>query len=284
MSLIPEFIFRTMIVRGIKVMRNDARFIDQLFRNLDQESIAEMRKFIKTQAVDLCINYPRSTLKVPAVVILLKSEAEGQAFLGDSMGVDQPEEFSYDGGIEGEVLGGTATESTLDGNPVVVSGPFDVISATEGTVRIGTREWQLSQFGDGKHRVRVVAGTGRGQIKPITDNGRNGLMISGRWVTIPDTSSKIEVVRDPLPLIGEPSSLYNRRGGEAPLERRGALYNTSYQIQVIGPSPELTIFLQVAIKAIFTLTRVDLEGQGIINFKMGATDFVPRSELSLIHI
>lgn len=278
MSLIPEFIFQTMIVRGIHVMRNDARFIDQLFRNLDQKSIAEMREFIKTQAIDLCINYPRTTVKVPAIVILLKSEVEGQAFLGDSMGVDQPEEFSYDGGIEGEVLGGTATESTLDGNAAVVSGPAQVISATENTVRISTQLWQLDQFADGKHNVRVVAGRGAGQNRGITGNGRNIVMIEGKWLTIPDSTSRIEVTRVASPLVGEPSSLYNRRGDEDPLERRGGLYDTSYQIQVIGPNPELTIFLQVALKAIFTLTRMDLERQGIINFKMGATDFAPRAE------
>lgn len=278
MSLIPEFIFQTMIVRGIKVMRNDARFIDQLFRNLDQKSIAEMREFIKTQAIDLCINYPRTTVKVPAIVILLKSETEGQAFLGDSMGVDQPEEFSYDGGIEGEVLGGTATESTLDGNATAVSGPLQVIAGTENTVRVSTLAWQLDQFADGKHNVRIVAGTGAGQIRGISGNGRNIVMIVGRWLTIPDSTSKIEITRVATELFGEPSSLYNRRGDENPLERRGGLYNTSYQIQVIGPNPELTIFLQVALKAIFTLTRIDLERQGIINFKMGATDFAPRAE------
>lgn len=278
MSLIPEFIFQTMIVRGIKVMRNDARFIDQLFRNLDQKSIAEMREFIKTQAIDLCINYPRTTMKVPAIVILLKNETEGQAFLGDSMGVDQPEEFSYDGGIEGEVLGGTATESTLDGNATVVFGPAQVVTATENTIRIGTSSWQLDQYADGKHNVRIVAGTGAGQIRGVTGNGRNVIMIEGRWLKIPDSTSKIEVTRVASPLLGEPSSLYNRRGDEDPLERRGGLYNTSYQIQVIGPNPELTIFLQVALKAIFTLSRIELERQGIINFKMGATDFAPRAE------
>lgn len=278
MSLVPEFILQTIIVRGIKMMRNDARFIDQLFRNLDQKSIAEMRTFIKTQGIDLCINYPRSGLKVPAIVILLKSETEGQAYLGDSMGIDQPEMFSYDGAVADEVLGGTATVSTLDGNATVVFGPNIVQTATENTIKISTIPWQLDQYGDGKHSIRIVAGTGVGQARGITGNGRNIVMIEGRWLVIPDSTSRFEIVSAPDPIIGQPSSLYNRRGGEAPLERRGGLYNNSYQIQVIGPSPELTIFLAAALKAILTLSRIPLEGQGIINFKMGATDFVPRAE------
>jgi len=81
---------QTTIVRGIKTLRNDSRFIDQLFRNLSQSDQEQIRSFITNNSIDLTINYPRDTLKVPAIVILLRSENEAPerqgVYLGDSMG------------------------------------------------------------------------------------------------------------------------------------------------------------------------------------------------------
>jgi hypothetical protein len=52
----------------------------------------------------------------------------------------------------------------------------------------------------------------------------------------------------------------------------------SYQALVVGPNPEITIFLYAILKAIFVINRTYLEQNGIIDFKIGGTDFVHRSE------
>ncbi len=78
-------------------------------------------------------------------------------------------------------------------------------------------------------------------------------------------------------VIGEPRTLYDRDAANQ-VERLGSIYNMSYQIQVVGPNPEFTIYLANIVKSIFTIGRQFLEGQGVINMKLGATDFVPRAE------
>src|SRR5678810_90484 len=98
--ILAEFILQTVLVRGFRTVRQDSRFLDQLFRNLSQEDAQQMRDLIRNKAIDLCINYPRTQLKVPAIVILLKAETEQQAYLADSMGLQVPDEFGYDGDLD----------------------------------------------------------------------------------------------------------------------------------------------------------------------------------------
>ena len=81
MSLIPEIVFRTAINRGLQTFRREPKLIDQLFRNLDAESVRQIRDFVLRQAIYVDVNYPRSDLKLPAIVILLQSETEETAFL-----------------------------------------------------------------------------------------------------------------------------------------------------------------------------------------------------------
>jgi len=286
MSIVPEFILHTTISRGIKTLRRDSRLLDQLFRNLDQQSSQEMRKFIKTSSIDLNINYPRSSLKVPAVVILLKSESESQAFLGDSMGSGYGstiDGFDYDGDLEAlEIMGGAASTSTMSGQGAIEFGPATALGGTNNTIRvpIGT---PFNIDGYENSRIHLVAGTGRGQIRDISTNNETTLMTVTAWDTNPDDSTVFEIRSiDPTcgvagELIGEPSSLYDTRSGRM-IERKGSLYALNYQIQVIGPNPELTIYLSIIIKSILTLGRQFLESQGLLNLQIGASDFVPRSE------
>lgn len=278
MSLLPEFILQTTIVRGIQAFRKDHRFIDQLFRNLDQNSIQQMRTFLDTQAIDLAINYPRSTLKVPAIVILLKSETESQAYLGDSMGLSQPEEFSYDGGIDDQLLGGVASVTSLSGEGQAVFGPITALNGTNNTIKIDHSGFDIDQFVGHNYTLRIVGGKGQGQIRKITANSVDTVMITPNWLTIPDNTSIFEVRSDPDEVLGEPSKLYDKRNGSRFIERRGSLYNVNYQVQVIGSNSESTIFLYAILKAIFTLSRTFMEKHGIINLKMSGTDFLPRAE------
>jgi hypothetical protein len=281
MSLIPEAIFQRSIISGLHTLRTDDRYIDQLFRNLSQGEQDQMRTFIKNNQVDLTINYPRSQLRIPAIVILLKSdnEATDGAYLDDYMGDDTPDEFGYDGGIEGQILGGTASQDPVGAPGKVLFGPHYVLSATLNTLKVSDRTFYNYQFMDGAelNEVRIVGGTGAGQIREITANTHNTIMVDKDWTTIPDTTSVFEVKAPGLEVIGQPAKLYDRRGSTV-LERKGGLYTNKYQLQIVGANQNQVIYLYAIVKAIFTLSRIFMEGQGIINFRMSGTDFVNRSE------
>ncbi len=270
----------TTIARGIRTLRRDSRLLDQLFRNLDQRSAAEMRTFIKEQSIDSCLNYPREALKIPAIIILLKAEEENTAYLGDSKGTGlAPEPFEYDGAISEppiEVLGGTASVSTMSGLGKLVFAAYKAMSGTNNTLKIGSEQWPTSKFVG--HTIRLIAGTGAGQDREISANSDDTVMVTPNWVTVPDDTTIFDIRKsEPDEVVGEPSSLYDTHQSTV-YERKGSLYGLSYQIQVIGPNPELTIYLAAILKAIFTLSRQFLEQQGIINMKLSATDFVPRTE------
>jgi hypothetical protein len=278
-AILPEFIFRTVLVRGIRTIRNDTRLLDQLFRNLDQTSAQEMRTFFRTQAIYLDINYPRETLKLPAIVLLLRAESEFQAFVGDTMGYgDLPDAMSWDDlSDEDGVLGTAASISSMSGEGPIVFGPYPIASATANSIKADSIKWSINQFLTEPHTLHVVGGAGVGQTRGIIANGVNTISVKPNFSPALDNTS-VFLIRSAAPeIVGEPRALYKRSNAKN-VERLGGLYNLSYQLQVIGPNPEFTIYLASIVKSILTLARVFLEGQGIINMKMGATDFVPRTE------
>lgn len=278
MSLQPEFIIQSVIVKGITAFRRDTRFIDQLFRNLDQVSLEQVRSFVRDQGFDININYPRDTPKLPAIIILLKSENESNAYLGDSQGIGLPDEFSYDGDVANEILGGTASISNISGIGTIVFGPYRAAGGTANTLTITTREWNNSEFVGRNLTLRLVAGTGAGQIRDIVANGVTSIMISPNWSTIPDTTTIFEIRNPSSELLGEPAKLYDRRNQALFVEKRGSLYNDNYQVHILGENPEQTVYLTTIIKAIFTVMRLYMENQGIINLKLSATDFINKPE------
>ncbi len=285
MSLMPEFIFRAVIARGMRLVRQDSRFLDQLFRNLDQQSSDAMRKFILEHRIWLDVNYPREDLKLPAIIILLKSEQEDTAYLGDNMGVDcVPDEMSYDSysGSNLDILGGAASAASLSGQGKLKSGPHQVTAATNNTVAIADSIWEPDQFRVGVHYIEIIGGLGVGQQRLISANGKNTIMISKNWTTNPNSTSVFAVRAEAGEIIGEPSSVYTREA-TARIERLGSIYRMNYQIQIITQNPELTIYLHAIVKSIFTLSRIFLEKQGIINMSLSATDFVPRTEYQPDH-
>ena len=280
MSLLPEFIFQTIITRGLRSFGTDSKLIDQLFRNLDQESSSQMRRFMTEKAVDVRINYPRDSLKIPSIIILLKSEIEDTAYLADSMGVgNAPNIFDFDGGISEapiEVLGGVASTSTMSGLGNIILEPSLAVSGTNNTIKIGSKKLPVNGFVN--NTIRLLAGRGKGQTRNVVANADDTLMVSPNWVINPDSTTIFDVRNpDVEEVFGEPSSLYDRYTTRN-LERRGSLYSLSYQIQIIGPNPELTIYLTSIVKSIFTINRIELEKQGVINMKLGATDFIPQRE------
>lgn len=283
MSRIPEFILQTVIVRGIQALRKDVTLVDQLFRNLSQDHQQQMRKFISGGAIDLCINYPRKELMVPAIVILLRSESEAQAYLGDSMGFDcEPEVLGYEGGVAPEVLGGVGSLEEVNRRRITVFGPWRAFSSTNNTLRVDEPESFVSNCyaADGEFSVHLVGGTGAGQVRDIIDNNGDTLLVDKNWTVNPDATTIFEIRKRGHEVVGEPSSLYDRKNTKQSriTERRGALYGLQYQIQVVGRNPESTIYLYMILKALFTLQRQFLERQGIIDMQMGGTDFVNRPE------
>lgn len=283
MSLLPELIFQTTISRGIITLRNDSRLIDQLFRNLSQGDLSQIRDFLKSQTINLVINFPRSTLSLPAIVIVLKNENESATYLNDSMGMDVPDTFGYEGAEDfPEVLGGVASTSSMYGPGKVVFGPHKVLSATNNTIKVSDNQFVRDCFVSNSsikgHTVHIVAGKGKGQIRDIVANSHNIIMVDPNWSTIPDTTSIFEVREEPYEVVGEPSRLYDRRNDDLNLERKGAMYTNRYQIQLVGSNPQQTIYLYAILKSIFTLSRTFLEEQGIVNMKLSGTDFTNRPE------
>jgi hypothetical protein len=277
MSVQPEFILRAVIVRGFATLRRDSRLIDQLFRNLDQQSLQEIRNFIVNKIpVDLSINYPRAEPKVPAVVILLRSENETVAYLGDSMGMGTIEEFEYDGEDVG-VLGGTASTASFSGQGTLEFGPYTASSATNNTIKVSSNLWSINKYSGNAYKVHIVGGTGRGQVRDITANTQNTLMVSQNWITNPNSTSIFEIRGTAQDTIGEPSKLFDTRSTEV-YERLGAMNTCNYQLQVISSTPEEVVIICTFLKAILFSSKTFLESQGIINLKMSATDLSPRTD------
>ncbi|MCF6205352.1 MAG: hypothetical protein L3J47_00465 [Sulfurovum sp.] len=240
-----------------------------------------MRDFVTSNQVDLSINYPRSSLRLPAIVILLRNESESPqgAWLGDYMGSGHPDELAYDGGLE-ELLGGVASVSGMSGQGLLEFGPHRVLSATLNTLSVSDRGFYSGQFVHGVSPlvVHVVGGTGAGQQREISSNTHNLLMVSSDWLVTPDTTSVFEVRAKAAEVLGQPSKLYDRRDKSTIVERHGSLYSNKYQFQVVASSQEQVIYLYSILKGIFTLSRLFMEGQGIISMKMSGTDFTNRPE------
>lgn len=253
-------------------MKDDSRFIDQLFKNESSKNKTAIRDFVKNSTFDIAINYPRTQLTLPAMVLLLKNENESNAYLGDTMGYETPEEMGYDEEIA-DVLGGTATVSGVTGTGEIVYGPFYILSATNNTVRVSDRTFAVDDFAGKAYTLKIVAGLGAGQSRDIVANSHNFIMVDTNWATNPDATSVLQVHAPEPDVIGEPEKLYPRRDPFTFVERRGSLYTNNYTLQVMAGAQEDTIYLYAIIKAIMTLSRTYLEGQGIINLKMSGSDF-----------
>lgn len=277
MSVICEYVLQTTIVRGLRKFKQDPKLIEQLFRNLSQADIARVKNFVLGGTIDICLGYPGDP-KMPSINILLKSENEKQAFLGDELETEIPETFEYPGS-GGDYLGGVASTTDLSGYAGIVFGPFDVSAATANTLSIATKEWSIDQYAGKNLNVHIIAGTGKGQIRKIDSNNQNMLMITSTWLINPDATSDFEIRKPHDEVVGEPSGLYNSRDSLF-VNRRGVLNQANYQLQVIGSTPEQVILITIMLKSIFLLYRNFTESQGLIDLKMAATDFAPKNENS----
>jgi hypothetical protein len=245
-----------------------------------------LRKFFREKSVDLCLNYPDEDLKLPAIVILLKSENESQAFLGN-LQQDETSIRRMGNPFPADELEGAATilgrgsESSTGIGPQTQLQPVQVTAADAGSFRIAPGFINLIDPFEDDVFVVVLEGTGAGQKRQVIsitpETHSTHIVVTPAWETILDTSSIIKLVSpsDLEGITGEPSKLFTT---DDALERRGSIYKTSYYLLVIGPNPELTIFLYTAVKAMFIIGMDFMIKQGIMNFQMSGTDFAPRPE------
>lgn len=75
---------------------------------------------------------------------------------------------------------------------------FDAGTATSGaasTLTDSTKAWATNRWAN--YAVRILAGTGAGQIRPIVSNTATALTIVGAWETNPDATSVYSIQGDP---------------------------------------------------------------------------------------
>jgi len=293
MSIIPEYIIQQALVRGMRSFREDGRLLDILFHNLTQTEQEAIRDFFREKTIDLCLNYPSQDLKLPAIVLLLKSEVEApNQFLGnlvqDQFSIEESEPLPFmlrqpqapatvvGAGSEGPVWG--EGEIVFDPVIAVLGGP-DYVDIPEGTItEIDPFEYDVW--------LEILEGTGAGQKRQIisvagVDPRTTGLpvriTVSPVWVTEPDDTSIVQIVNphDSEGVTGEPSKVFDEN---TILERRGSIYSSAYQLLVLAPNPEMTIFIYAVVKAIMFLNHSFLVKQGLMNLKLSGSDFMPRSE------
>jgi hypothetical protein len=266
------------IVQGYRQLREDPRLLDSIYKNLTQEQLAAVKKFILETSVHFSINYPRQDLKIPSLVLVLKNESENVPFIGDSMNTvgGIPADLTYDtlGGHGGSVTG-------LKGLPEKLLGPLEVEDSDGSTANFVDEAAleELLEDPPGNILAYVVSGRGVGQVHPIVRISADALDIVGTFDPYLDSTSRIDIRKmdDSEMALGEPSRVYdaeNRRN----LRCRGAEYEVTYHLHVIAGGQDEVVFLYSAIKALLLSQRPLLEGQGIIALRISGSDFAPRTE------
>jgi hypothetical protein len=290
MSVMPEAVLQHALADGFRKVRQDPRILDTLFKQLNQEQLAEVKAFLDKK-IDFSVNFPRkTTLKVPALVLLLRSETEAEAFMGNVMGqsggFEVPDtDLSYD--LAGAGQQG-ASVSGSEGLPRLVCGPFSVFDV-EGDSRllvIDDDEDELTEFiltfetapTLGSYNLHVISGPGVGQVKPICRLGSDFIDIDGIF-DVQLTSESVVVIRhadNPGASIGEPSRVY--LSSDPSLIRKGVNYDAQYQLSVLAGHQDEVLYLGALVKSILLSQTPFLEGQGIMALKISASDFTPKNE------
>jgi hypothetical protein len=279
-SVIAEEVFHAALMSGFQMLRDDPRYVYQLFRHLRRESQTQISDFVQHGQFDVRIGYQRSPPVLPGIVIVLRASNELTGVLGDFQGYDSlPEDLQYDGGIPPEVLGGTASASGFAGQGELLDGPRRVDAAGANYFESDEAPWFPQQFEDTPSRVHVIGGLGAGQILDVLTNTEGRVTLRRPWLTIPDEDSIVEIRAAEVSedVIGEPAAIYDRRSDEL-MESRGTIDRGRYEIQVFDANEWLTIYLAHLVKALLFSTRVVLEGAGVRNLKIGMTDLAQRPE------
>lgn len=285
--MVPEIVLQRAIINGFQAIRRDPRILNNIFKNLPAAQQEAIKDFVLTKTIDFSLNYPRTEIKVPAIVMLLKTESESNQFLGDVMGAP-PNYDMPDQDMTFDTLGGQgASISDMAGLPEKVLGPLNVetmlpnrqtITFTKESqeeidmVFSGNTEWPCL-------KLHVVAGAGAGQVKIISSITSKKLDISSTFELELDSTSVVDIryADQREPAYGEPARLYEEN--DTSLLRIGANYEGQYQLEVIAGNQNEVIYLYSVLKAILFSQRTFLEEQGIMSLRISGTDLAPRSEL-----
>lgn len=286
MSVVPEILLQRAIIDGMKGIRSNPKIINMIFKNLPVVQQEAIKDYITEAVIDFSINYPRTEIKAPAIVLMLKSETEAEQFLGDLMGAP-PNYDMPDADMTMDTLGGNATSvSTPQGLPDLVVGGLLVatmlpqkqaVTFTEDSqdvmdeVFAGHANWP-SMF------LYVVAGAGKGKKYRILSISSDQLDIVGTFELDLDSSSVVDLRYENAPeaAYGNPVRTYEDNIGQL---RVGANYDSQYQLDVIAGNQEEVIYLYTVLKAILFAQRKFFEAQGIMALKISGSDLAPRSEL-----
>lgn len=281
--MIPEIILQRALIRGFKEMREDPRILDTILRNLHQDQLEAAKNTLLNNPVDFSINFPRKEPTLPSLVLILKGEGEAQTFLGDVMGdktlmsVPMPE-LSND-----TLLGHGGSVSGSSGLPVKVAGPLEVLSQSGNGILLDEGEdithlsKNLLAFPAGCLKLYVVDGAGAGGVYDILSIGPETIKIIGAFDPELDSTSVVDIRKpeDPELAVGEPSRVYSHDGSYL---RKGVNYEVNYNLHILSGHQDELLYLYAAVKAMLLKQRAFIESQGIMNLKMGGTDFAPRSE------
>ena len=284
MSVIPEVILQKAIIAGFRAMREDSRILDAIFRHMNQDQLDAIKSFILETPIDFSINYPRKEPTLPSLILLLRGESEAETFLGDVMG-DRSDLYVPDPELSYDTLGGSgASTSGSSGLPVKMAGPLGVQSQTSsGTILFDDDEDITSLVSNilenpvGCLILYVVEGTGAGETYNILRLRSDGLDIDGAFNPALDNTSVVDIRKpdDPMLASGEPSRVYDSEGSYL---RKGVNYAANYNLHVLAGKQDEVIYLYATMKALLLSQRAFLESQGIINLKIGGSDFAPRTE------
>lgn len=292
MSILPELILQEMLIHGINAFREDEDLVGMLFRNLRQDDLELIRHFLRDKSIEICQNYPDQSLKVPAIAITLKSEVEGEQFVGDRM--EGPGDFRILGDMpfpKAELLGaqtilgsGSRTTTGIAGRlllePTQASGgSANTIVVPEGVIKL------VDPFEEEAYVV-TMEGTGAGQRRQVlsitpTLNGQGAdVVVADNWDTIPDNTTVFKIVgafneQGLGGTTGEWSKLYESTD---PIERLGEIQRATYQLDVQGANQEEAIYLYNIAKAIIFISRRFLLRQGMQNIRISGTDLAPLAE------
>lgn len=286
MSTLPEIILQRAIIEGIKGIRSNPKVINMIFKNLPIAQQEAIKSYITETVIDFSINYPRTEIKAPAIVLMLKSESEAEEFLGDIMGAP-PNYDMPDADMDADTLGGNSTSvSTMQGLPDLVIGNLNVATMTPQKQAITfTEDSQdlLNETFAGHSNwpsmfLYVVSGAGKGKKYRISSISSDQLDIVGTFELDLDSSSVVDLRYEDAPeaAYGSPVRAYEDNLSQL---RIGANYDSQYQLDVIAGNQEEVIYLYTVLKAILFAQRKFLEAQGIMALKISGSDLAPRSEL-----
>jgi hypothetical protein len=287
MSVLPELVLRASLVRGLDAFRSDGTYARELFSSMTGDDQERCVRYCETLALPIHAGgMPKpNQLTLPCAVIILRNESEPHPMLGDFMGYEPPEDHAYGGAILPDVIGGTASAAGAaetqqawpeDGSVYsVASAASNMLSIADATL------WWTKRWATGSYEVHIEGGTGRGQVRQITDNTPSSLIVSPSWVTIPDTTSRFSIHRiaaEEPARIGTAQALYDKRSSQI-VERIGSILKPTYNVIVAESEPWRLLVLTAILKAVILSARLLFERNGMHGLKVTATDVVSAQAL-----